>query len=81
MTGIVRFKHFSSQKIDDTLHIFIPIQVGTIVNRVWSSLKGRIKVKRQGKLMLLRILCVYIETSSLWAVFVNKKRCIRRISF
>ena len=26
--------------------------------------------------MLLRILCVHIETSSLWAEFVNKNRCI-----
>ena len=27
--------------------------------------------------MLLRILCVHIETSSLWAVIVNKKWCLR----
>ena len=25
---------------------------------------------------MLRILCVYIEIRSLWAVFVNKNRCI-----
>ena len=28
------------------------------------------------RLYLLRILCVHIETSSLWAEFVNKNRCI-----
>ena len=34
------------------------------------------KVIMQGKLMQLRILYVHIETSSLWAEFVNKNRCI-----
>ena len=38
MTGIVRFKHFSSQKTDRTLYIIIKIKEGTIVNRVWLSL-------------------------------------------
>ena len=30
----------------------------------------------QGKLITVRILCVHIETSFLWAKFVNKNRCI-----
>ena len=30
----------------------------------------------QGKLTAVRVLCVHIETSSLWAEFVNKNRCI-----
>ena len=34
------------------------------------------KVIMQGKLMQLRILYVHIETSSLWAEFVNKNRRI-----
>ena len=34
------------------------------------------KVVMQGKLIASRILCVRIETSSLWAEFVNKNRCI-----
>ena len=35
------------------------------------------KVIMQGKLIaVLRILCVHIENSSLWAVFVNKNWCI-----
>ena len=33
------------------------------------------KVIMQGKLMQLRLLCVHIEISSLWAEFVNKNRC------
>ena len=37
-----------------------------------------IKVLMQGKLIAVVycILCVHIETSSLWAEFVNKNRCI-----
>ena len=30
----------------------------------------------QGKLIVVVILCVHIETGSLWAEFVNKNRCI-----
>ena len=35
------------------------------------------KVLMQGKLIAVaQTLCVHIETSSLWAEFVNKNRCI-----
>ncbi len=30
----------------------------------------------QGKLIAVALLCLHIEISSLWAEFVNKKRCI-----
>ena len=36
-----------------------------------------IKVLMEGKLIAVRILCVHIETSSLWTEFVNMNRCIR----
>ena len=38
--------------------------------------KSVLKVIMQGKLIALCILCVHFETSSLWAEFVNKNRCI-----
>ena len=38
--------------------------------------KSLTKVIMQGKLIVLVILCVHIETGSLWAEFVNKNRCI-----
>ena len=34
-----------------------------------------VKNVMQGKLIAVGILCVHIETSSLWAEFVNKNRC------
>ena len=30
----------------------------------------------QGKLIVVAIVCVHIETNSLWVEFVNKNRCI-----
>ena len=44
---------------------------------------GMPKVLMQGKLIaVVYTLCTYIETSSFWAEFVNKNRCIslRRVS-
>ena len=35
-----------------------------------------VKNVMQGKLIAVGILCVHIETSSLWAEFVNKNRCL-----
>ena len=41
-----------------------------------ASYKNVSKVIKQGKLIAVSMLCVHIETSSLWAGFVNKNRRI-----
>ena len=37
---------------------------------------GKVKNVMQGKFIAVGILCVHIETSSLWPEFANKNRCI-----
>jgi len=62
----------------DTLKVYI--QLRKMFNGELRRVIRWCKVIMQGNLIAvaytLRRLCVHIETSSLWAVFVNKNRCI-----
>ena len=62
------------QKVYSVLFLkFIVYTVYTVI--VESYVTSLTKVLMQGKLIAV-VYCVHIETSSLWAEFVDKNRCI-----